>query len=120
MQALIEWWLELDSIFKVVWSAIPLGGLLIVWLMIRDVKNMFNQNQLAQRSLEATNEAILAEQAKSAKDAKYHALKSSQAQYDVGVMTGQIKERNWFLEMLSREKQERALEQTNIVKFKKK
>lgn len=120
MQALIEWWLELDAIFKVVWSTIPLGSLLIIWLMIRDVKSMFNQNQLAQRSLDATNEAILAEQAKTAKDAKYHALKSSQAQYDVGVMTGQIKERNWFLEMLAREKQEEEILKSNIVKFKKK
>lgn len=120
MQALIEWWLELDAIFKVVWSVIPLGSLLIIWLMIRDVKSMFHQNQLAQRSLDATNEAILAEQAKTAKAAKYHALKSSQAQYDVGVMTGQIKEKNWFLEMLAREKQEEEILKSNIVKFKKK
>ena len=120
MQALIEWWLELDAIFKVVWSAIPIGSLLIIWLMIRDVKIMFNQNQLAQRSLDATNEAILAEQAKTAADAKYHALKSSQAQYDVGVMTGQIKERNWFLEMLEREKQEDEILKSNVVEFKKK
>ncbi|MCF6459100.1 hypothetical protein [Pseudoalteromonas sp. MMG024] len=118
LDSLVNFWLELDSVFKFVYAIIPLGFVTILFTMIRDVKNMWFQQQIVQRSLEHTMDSIEADLAEDALSIQRHALRAEQAQYDVGVMMGKYKQKNWFMDMLEREK--KAKELNNVVDFKKK